>query len=201
MDKTIVLASNNPGKQREYAQLLGPLGYRVLTPGALGIASDPQEDGDSYRENSYIKANALRRLVACPVIADDSGMEIEALGGFPGLFSARFAESCGSFAAAHAAILKRMEGCADRSARFVCCICLLEEPDEEALYFEGACAGHILPAPKGNGGFGYDPIFHCDGANLDFGLASEEEKNAVSHRALAAAKLLSYLKRHAEGDA
>jgi XTP/dITP diphosphohydrolase len=194
MEKTIVLASNNKGKKKEYEEILSPLGYTVLTPRDLGIISDPEESGTTYRENSYIKANALRKKVDCPVIADDSGLEVNALDGFPGLYSSRFGDSCGSYPAAHAKLLERLKGKEDRSAQFLCCICYLAKPDGEPLYFEGECKGHILPSPHGNAGFGYDPIFHCDAANLDFGVASEEEKNAVSHRALASAKLIKWLK-------
>jgi XTP/dITP diphosphohydrolase len=170
------------------------LGYVLYSAKDLNIFAEPVETGKTYAANAYIKAKALRELVKWPVIADDSGLEIKALGDFPGLFSARFAESLGGdYKIVDKEILRRMEGHKDRSAAYRCCICLLEKRDSKPLFFEGVCEGSILHEIKGTKGFGYDPIFRCDKSGINFGECSEEEKNAVSHRAAALKKLVMYL--------
>lgn len=193
MDNIIVLATNNLNKKKEYEEILSPLGYTVKTPKDLGIVSDPEETGGTYRENSYLKAKALASKVSCPVVAEDSGLEINALGKFPGVHSSRFASSFPNYQGAWDAIFARLEGSSDRSAQFVCCICYLESPEAEPVYFEGVCEGTILPKATGNNGFGYDPIFHCKEANVNFGQASEEIKNTYSHRGKASQKFIKYL--------
>jgi XTP/dITP diphosphohydrolase len=196
MNNEIVLATHNANKVREYRELLAPLGYLIYSSKDLNITEEPVEDGKTYRENAYIKAKALRSLVKWPVIADDSGIEIKALGDhFPGIFSARYAEEIGQndYAVVDRLVLEKMKNAKDRSAEYHCCICLLENIDSKPLYFEGICKGHILTEVKGSHGFGYDPIFHYDEGNLDFGACSEDEKNAVSHRARALQKLVVYL--------
>ena len=192
-NKAIVLATNNANKKREYEEILSPLGYIVKTPKDLGIVSDPEETGSSYRENSYLKAKSLANKVSCPVIADDSGLEINALGKFPGIHSSRFASSYASYQEAWDVIFSRLQGNEDRSGQFVCCICYLKSPSDEPIYFEGICKGRILEEAKGNNGFGYDPIFHCDEANVNFGEAPEEIKNKYSHRAKASGELVKFL--------
>lgn len=193
MNKEIVLATNNKNKLREYREILSPLGFLVYCPHDLNIESDPEETGSSYRENAYLKAKALSEKVKWPVIADDSGLEIEALGNFPGLHSARYAASLGGdYQKVCAAVLEKLKGHKNRKAAFHCTICLLNSPTAKPLYFEGVCPGYITDEYKGNHGFGYDPIFHCVDPKMDFGTASEEEKNAVSHRARALKKLLLY---------
>lgn len=196
MSKTLVLASHNSNKLREFKELLNPLGYGVISAGELGIFAEPEETGNSYAENALIKAKALRSLVDYPVLADDSGIEIAALGEhFPGIYSARYCakEAQGDYHKMDALLIQKLQGVSNRAAAYHCCICLLEEKDGEPRYFEGICPGHILEQVKGNHGFGYDPIFHYDEGNLDFGVCSEEEKNAVSHRARAFQKLIAYL--------
>jgi XTP/dITP diphosphohydrolase len=201
MEKILVLATHNKNKVREYKELLEPLGYKVLSASDMLINQDPEETGTTYEENSYIKAKALRNVVPYPVIADDSGIEIKALGEhFPGLHSARWANEIaqGDYAIVDQHVLDLLKETKDRSAEYHCCICLLENSDSKPLYFEGVCKGHILHAITGNNGFGYDPIFHEDEHNLDFGACSEEEKNAVSHRAKAFKKLVKYLSTSAK---
>lgn len=191
MNKQICLATNNKGKLREYREILAPMGFTIYCPADLNVSFDVEETGKDYRENSLLKAKALREIVLFPVIADDSGLEVLALGAFPGLHSSRFAEECGGYPEAYQELFRRLEG-KDRAARFHCCICLLENPDSKPLYFEGDCPGYILDTPNGHNGFGYDPIFHSDEADIDFGIAPEETKNAVSHRAKALQKLKIY---------
>lgn len=173
--------------------MLAPMGYVIYSPMDLNIELDPTEDGASYRENALIKAKAFAKLVKFPVLADDSGLEIHALGNFPGIYSSRFAEECGGYIEAYQEIQKRLEGKEDRSAHFHCSICYLSNIAAKPLYFEGDCPGIILPKPAGDHGFGYDPLFHCDEGDFDFGTASEEEKNRVSHRFHAIQRLRLFL--------
>lgn len=193
MNKEIVLASSNKGKIREYRELLAPLGYVIYSEKDLNLNVDPEETGKTYRENALIKAKAVRSLVKWPVIADDSGIEIESLDNFPGVFTARYAASCGGYPATFVDLNKKLDGKSNRNATYHCCICLLEHPDSKPLYFEGECPGTLLLKPVGNGGFGYDPMFHSSEADLDFGTCSEETKNKYSHRYKALLKLATYL--------
>jgi XTP/dITP diphosphohydrolase len=196
MEKTLVLATHNKNKLREYRELLEPLGYKVLSESDMLITAEPEETGKTYKENALIKAQALRKVVPYPVIADDSGIEISALGEhFPGLHSARWAEEIGhgDYLIVDQHVIDLLTKAKDRSASYHCAICLLENSDSKPRFFEGICEGHILKKITGSNGFGYDPIFHYDQGDLDFGTCSEEEKNAVSHRAMAFQKLVAYL--------
>ncbi len=192
MNKEICLSTNNKGKLKEYRELLSPLGYVVYTPADLNIDLEVEETGSTYRENSYLKALALSKLVSFPVIADDSGLEIASLDNFPGLHSSRFEQECGSYPKAYEKIFKMLEN-KPRDARFVCCICYLENKEAKPLYFEGDVKGEITTSPHGSNGFGYDPIFFCKENNKYFGEISEEEKNSISHRFKASKKLSLFL--------
>lgn len=192
MNKQICLATNNKGKLREYLEMLSPMGFVIYSPADLNIDLDVEENGKDYRENSYLKAKAFRELVPFPVISDDSGLEVLALDGFPGLFSARFAQECGGYPAAYRELSARL-GDKPRAAQFRCCICYLEEKDSKPLYFEGLCPGYLLDAPQGDHGFGYDPLFHSTEADVNFGETDEDTKNKYSHRAKALQKLKLYL--------
>lgn len=194
MNKEIVLATNNPNKTKEYREMLAPLGYVIYSLSDLNLDSDPIETGKDYRENSLLKAQSVISKVHWPVIADDSGIEIAAFNDFPGLYSARFAKAISDdYEIVDSHVLKMMEGVKNRKARYRCVITLLENSTAKPLYFEGICEGEILLEKKGHHGFGYDPIFHCRENNLDFGTASDDEKNAVSHRYKALQKLVVYL--------
>ncbi len=192
MNKEICLSTNNKNKLKEYRELLSPLGYVIYCPNDLNIDLQVNENGKTYRENSYLKALALSKLVSFPVIADDSGLEIKSLDNFPGLYSARFELECGSYQKAYQEIFSRLEG-KNREARFVCCICYLESSTSKPLYFEGEVKGEITKQAHGTNGFGYDPIFFCKENNKYFGLISEEEKNKISHRYKASKKLALFL--------
>ena len=194
MRKQIVLASSNKGKVKEYLEMLSPLGFEILSNADFPNLEEPEENGVNYKENALIKALALRKLTSLPILADDSGIEALALDGFPGLFTARFAKQYGGYPGAWAELFSRLEG-KPRDARFVCTICYLPENSSEPHYFEGICPGYILNAPHGNNGFGYDPIFHSNEADIDFGVAPEEVKNRYSHRGKALAKLCEYLSK------
>ncbi len=192
MNKQICLATNNKGKLAEYRQILAPMGYIIYCPSDLNLDIDVEETGEDYRSNAYLKAKAQAEVVPFPVISDDSGIEIRAMDYKPGLFSARFAKECGSYPKAFEKIFSEIKG-KDRYAQFRCCICYLASAEAKPLYFEGICPGHILEAPAGDHGFGYDPIFHCEEADVDFGLADEKTKNTYSHRAKAIQKLKVFL--------
>lgn len=193
MQKTIVLATCNPGKAKEFAELLGPIGYEVISLKEAGIVSAPIENGATYKENSFIKAKDAAARTNLPVLADDSGVEIEAMGGKPGIHTARYAKEQGGFPAVFDAIFAELKGKDNRKAAFHCCMCLIQGKNQGPLFFEGVCPGEILFEPKGSNGFGYDPIFHSYEANEDFGTASEGIKNQYSHRGKAFQKLKDYL--------
>jgi XTP/dITP diphosphohydrolase len=187
--KAVHLATGNAGKLRELAVLLG-LGAR-LRPPPEGYRP-PEENGQSYRENALIKARALAGAVGGPAIADDSGLEIDALGGAPGLRSARLA---GTDRERIERVLEALRGVPPgrRTARFRCVLALVI-PDGGTLVSEGACEGRIAEAPSGNGGFGYDPIFLVDGSGRSFAEMPAGEKDAISHRGRAARELRRMLR-------
>ena len=193
--KTLILATNNKHKLREFKEMLEPIGYEVKTLKDFGISIDPEENGTTYGENAYIKCKAARALVDHPVISDDSGIEILGLNRFPGIHSSRYVDSeCnGSYEEAFVDINKKLGDNPDRRAEYHCAICLLENLEDEPKIFEGICPGYLLMEPNGIGGFGYDPLFHCTESDQDFGIATEDEKNAVSHRKKALVKLMEYL--------
>lgn len=196
MTKDLLLATGNEHKLEEFQAVLGPLGYHVHSLKEFPAYVEPLENGKTYRENAFIKARSAASLSSFPVLADDSGIEILALGPhFPGVSSHRYARSLGAtYAISNAAIIKLLEGNPERRACFHCCICLLPSKDAEPLYFEGLCPGRITEKPYGSEGFGYDPIFYSDEARICFGLASHQIKNRYSHRAKALLSLIAYLK-------
>jgi XTP/dITP diphosphohydrolase len=190
--KTLVLATRNLGKAREFQDLLGPLGWKVITASQAGYDGEPDETGKTFRENARIKAEEVSRHVTHPVLADDSGLEVEALGGEPGIHSARYAGPGATDAENRAKLLESMAGQSNRRARFVCVLCLMR-PEADALFFEGDCPGAILRQERGDGGFGYDPLFVPYGETRTFAEMTPEEKNPVSHRGRATARLREFL--------
>ena len=188
----LLIATNNEHKLHEYDEMLSPYGIKVHSPKEFGIEDNPDENGISFKENSLIKAESLARFSKMPLIADDSGLSVDALDGFPGIYSARFAKECGGHKYANREIIKRLENKV-KSASFFCVITLVNV-EEKPVQFIGECKGKILNEPKGLGGFGYDPIFYSFEAKMSFGIAPEEVKNKYSHRAKALALLVNYLK-------
>jgi len=189
----IVLASANAGKQREFTALLAPHGIELLLQTALRI--DPiEESGATFADNALLKARHAARAARLPALADDSGLEVDALGGAPGVRSARFAGLAASDADNNARLLERLAGTAlpERTARYRCVLALVRGADDPApLLAEGLWEGLIGLAPVGRGGFGYDPLFLPAGMT---GTAAElpiEVKNRMSHRALALAQLVA----------
>jgi XTP/dITP diphosphohydrolase len=187
----LLLATNNPGKVREVAAILARPGLELVSPADLGKRLDVVEDGKTFEANARAKALASFREFGLPAVADDSGLEIDALGGAPGVRSARFMNGLG-YADKCREILRRMCGRGDRGARFRCCAALVESEDSVRV-FEGVCAGAIAQEPRGASGFGYDPIFTPDGGDQTFAELGPEEKNRISHRARAFAQVRDYL--------
>lgn len=187
----LILATNNKGKVKEYKEIFSPLGYEVFSQGEAGINIDVDETGKTFSENAYLKAKAIYDITRSYVLADDSGLEVSALDGRPGIYSARYApegKRCEK-------ILDEMKEVPDdkRQARFVCSICLICA-DGKKITAEGYCNGKIGYEKKGNNGFGYDPIFIYDN-DRTLAQMTDDEKNAVSHRGKAVENLVEILKQ------
>jgi XTP/dITP diphosphohydrolase len=196
--KRVVLASANPGKLRELAALLAPYGLELLSQQALGIGA-VEETGTSFLENALLKARHAAGAAQLPALADDSGLEVDALDGRPGVRSARYAGEGASDAANLALLLTELHGVAParRSARYQCVVAWVRTAEDPApLIAHGTWEGHIALAPRGSGGFGYDPAFIPAGGQHTAAELSAEEKNRVSHRALAMRALVAALKTH-----
>ena len=194
MNYEMVLATNNKHKLQEVREILSPCGIIVYCPRDLNMnVPEPVEDGKTYYENALIKAKNLAKYTIFPVIADDSGLEVEAMDNKPGIYSARFASECGGHDKAIETILNNLKDKDNRRARFVCDIVLVNVEDKP-LRFEGIVDGEIGEKPEGEGGFGYDPIFISKEANKCYGLLEAKEKNIYSHRAKALKKLITYLR-------
>ena len=194
MNYEIILATNNKHKLKEVREILSP--HKITVYGLNDLNLKPEEaieNADTYFGNALIKAKEVQKLTTMPIIADDSGLEIEAMDNKPGLHSARFASECGGHDKAIRQILEYLKDKDNRKARFICDIVLLNE-DKEPLLFEGIVPGHIATQAYGEGGFGYDPIFVADELNKTYAEMNDEEKNKVSHRGKALKKLLTYLR-------
>jgi XTP/dITP diphosphohydrolase len=184
----IVLASHNPGKLREIEALLSPLGVEVVSAGALGLA-EPVEDAPDFAGNARIKAVAAATASGMPALSDDSGFCVAALDGAPGVFSARWAGPAKDFAAAMALLHERIGDNPDRRAWFIAALCVAW-PDGDTETFLGRIDGAVVWPPRGDKGFGYDPMFVPVGGKLTFGEIEPDAKHAVSHRARAFAQVL-----------
>lgn len=190
------MASNNPGKVAELQSLLADMqGLILLTPADLGLDLEVTEDGGSYAENAAKKALAFSQAGGKISLADDSGLEVEALNDAPGLYSARYAPKKGAEDADRRTfLLQQLEGKAEPwKAVFRSTVCLAT-PSGELHYAEGECAGRIIPEERGDGGFGYDPIFMLAGESRTMAELATEEKNRVSHRAGAILEIKPILK-------
>ncbi len=184
----LVIASHNQGKVREIGELLAPFGAEVVSSAALGLA-EPEETGTTFAANAELKARAAAAASGLPALADDSGLAVDALGGDPGIYSARWAPDK-DFAAAMAKVHRAMGEAAERRARFVC-VLALAWPDGHCETFEGTVEGDIVWPPRGSRGFGYDPIFQPLGRDLTFAEMDPAAKHAISHRADAFRKLVA----------
>ncbi len=187
----LVIASHNEGKVRELAELFAPHGIDCISAGSLGLP-EPEETGASFAENAAIKAKAAAQGSGLPALADDSGLEVAALGGEPGIHSARWGGGAKDFGLAMARVRRELEasGASDARANFTCALALAV-PGSAAQIFEGRVFGTIVWPPRGSRGFGYDPIFVPDGYNETFGEMEPELKNRLSHRMRAFEKLMA----------
>ena len=189
----LVVASHNAGKVREIAALLGPLGLEPVSAGELGL-SEPEETETTFAGNAALKARAAAEASGLPALADDSGLEVFAIDGDPGVYSARWAGPNKDFAAAMKSVWAKLSAKGDdRAARFVCALALAT-PGGAVEVFEGEARGHIVWPPRGEKGFGYDPIFEPEGHARTFGEMSHDEKLPLTHRARAFEKLVAALK-------
>lgn len=178
MARKIVLASGNKGKIREISGML--TGYEVVGYKDLGIDLEIEENGDTFYENALIKAKTISDMINLPVLADDSGLMVDALGGAPGIYSARYAGD-GIDEHNNQKLLEELKGKENRKAKFVCSM-VLYFPSGKILSSYGETLGLILEKPEGEEGFGYDPLFYSLDLNKSLGIASFEEKNTISHR-------------------
>ncbi len=193
----IVLASSNPGKLRELAALLAPLRFELLSQGELGISA-PEETGTTFRENALLKARYAAEHAGLPALADDSGLEVDALGGGPGVRSARYAGAGASERTNLERLLRELETTPEgqRAARYQCVIAYVRSAaDPKPLLATGTWEGHIARLPAGSGGFGYDPAFVPAGQTCTAAQLAPARKNALSHRAQALQALIAGLAR------
>jgi XTP/dITP diphosphohydrolase len=186
---TLVLASHNAGKLREIETLMQPLGIKVISAGALGLP-EPEEPAPDFAGNAVIKALAAATASGMPALSDDSGFCVAALGGEPGVLSARWAGPSKDFAAAMTRVQEKLGDNPDRRAWFVAALCLAW-PDQHTETYIGRVDGSVVWPPKGDRGFGYDPMFVPAGSSLTFGEMDPDTKHAVSHRARAFAQVMA----------
>lgn len=191
MIDTLVIASHNEGKVREIRELLAPFVLKIVSAGDVHIP-EPEETGKTFVENAELKARHAAELAKLPALADDSGLVVPAIGGAPGIYSARWAGLNKDFTTAFARIRSEL-GDKDPAAYFVC-VLSLAMPDGKTYNFEGRIDGKFTFPPRGTHGFGYDPIFIPDGYAITFGEFDPAEKNRISHRARAFEKLSAFLK-------
>lgn len=195
MKKQLVFATGNQGKVNEFRQMLGEE-YEILSMKDLDVDVDIVEDGKSFEENAIIKAKAVCEATGQMVLADDSGFEVDALGGEPGIYSSRFMGEDTPYSVKNAELLRRCEDVPEeeRGARFVCVIACAF-PDGRVETVKGVIEGKLAHEPKGENGFGYDPIFYYPERGMTTGEMEPEEKNAISHRGQAVRKMVDLLKK------
>jgi XTP/dITP diphosphohydrolase len=192
--KTLVLASSNPGKVREFGELFAPLGIEVVPQSSLGVP-DAEEPHATFLENALAKAQNAARHTKLPALADDSGICVAALGGEPGVHSARFAGEPKSERRNNEKLVRLLAGNPDRRAHYYCVVVLVRHADDpEPLIAEGRWHGEVIDAPRGAGGFGYDPHFLLPDLGRTAAELEPREKHAVSHRGKALRRLLALLR-------
>lgn len=188
--KKLLAATGNKHKIHEFRAILGPFGVEFLAPMDVGGIPEPEETGDTFEENALIKARSAAGFSGMDAFADDSGLEIDALGGAPGIYSSRYADTN---VARIERVLRELRGVANRRARFVCVVALAS-PDGRYETTRGTVEGVITEAPRGDGGFGYDPIFLPDGHESTFAELPSDVKDSISHRANALRAAIPLLK-------
>jgi non-canonical purine NTP pyrophosphatase (RdgB/HAM1 family) len=187
----LVIASHNPGKVREIRELVLPFGVAVVSAGELGLP-EPEETGDTFAANAALKARAAADAARLPALADDSGLVVPALDGAPGIYSARWAGPSKDFALAMQRVQTALGDNPDRRAAFVC-VLAVAWPEGGLRDFEGRVDGSLVWPPRGDRGFGYDPMFVPAGGRLSFGEMAPDAKHAISHRAIAFRRLVDGL--------
>jgi len=199
MPQAVVIATGNAGKVNEFCAILKDSAFSFSASKEIGFSEEVEENAQTFKGNAELKAKAVFDYVSSKdeygnywVVADDSGLEVEALGGKPGVLSARYAGENATNIERCAKLLKEMKGKTNRNARFVCCLCLMR-PKRLPEFFEGECRGSVLTEPRGTRGFGYDPVFLPEGYTRGFGEIDEDEKNALSHRGKAIKNMLAKL--------
>lgn len=193
----VVIATNNQGKVKEFKAMLSPLGYEPVSLRDEGIEINVVEDGETFEENAHLKAKAVYEICGSPVIADDSGLEVDFLDGAPGIYSARYAGEDATDKELCEKILSELDGVDEsmRTARFVCALyCIIDSETEYSVL--GTLEGSIGTEPRGENGFGYDPIFMVEDRSV--AELSDEEKNNISHRSNALSKLTEILSEEKE---
>ena len=188
-EERLIIASHNPGKVREIGELLSPWAVQVVSAGELGLP-EPKETGNTFVANARLKADAAALKANLPALADDSGLAVCALNGAPGIYSARWGGARKDFGAAMARVNEEIGDNPDRRAQFVCALAL-SWPDAHSEVFEGVVDGTVVWPPRGDRGFGYDPMFVADGDAGTYGEIDPVKKHANSHRAVAFRKLVA----------
>ena len=189
----VIAATKNKGKLREMNEILSPLGIEIVPQEDVGISVDVEETGRTFEENALIKARAVRMVSDYPVLADDSGLCVDCLGGAPGVRSARYAGDGASDSDKINKLLSEIGDNENRNARFVTCVAYISEDGRE-ITAHGEVKGHITHTPHGENGFGYDPVFYSAELKRTFAECSDDEKNSVSHRCRALKNLYDKLK-------
>lgn len=189
--RTIVIATKNKGKLREFRSILADAYDDILSLSDFNNIPDIEETGLSFRENAFIKAKTTSDFLGMDAIGDDSGLVVDALGGAPGIYSARYAGKGASDDDNNEKLLSELKEENNRKAKFVCCIALVRA-DGAQEFFEGECSGQIIQEKRGESGFGYDPVFYVPQYGKTMAELGPEIKNRISHRAIASGKLLSY---------
>jgi XTP/dITP diphosphohydrolase len=195
---TLVFATRNPGKLAELTDLVAPLGLTVRSAHELGVPAIAEE-GETFAENAAHKARETARFTGLPALADDSGLEVTALGGEPGVHSARYAGPGASDQDNNAKLLEMLRGVppSERTARFVCVVAFVDPARAAEAHLErGTCEGRILESPRGEGGFGYDPLFFVESQQQTFAELDKALKNDLSHRGRAVRQMLRHLGTH-----
>ena len=196
--KTLLIATNNPGKIAEISAILAPLPLKLITPAELGLTLSIPEDGQSYFENAHKKAAAFAQVSKLPTLADDSGLEVEVLGGAPGVHSHRYlADPSATDEQRCRALLNQLSVYPRPWKAAFHCEIVLCNPNEIVLRSHGSCPGEIIPEFRGKNGFGYDPIFLVEGTNQTMAELTDEQKNRISHRAKALQAAWNDLQRFA----
>ena len=196
----LILASNNAHKAKEFREILAPLGIEVVTQSEAGCDFEADETGVTFEENAYIKAEAAMKATGLAAVSDDSGLEVDSLGGEPGVHSARYTgRHEDSDADRRAFLMKKLEGVEHRSARFVSAICCAF-PNGDVLRARGTCEGEIATREAGENGFGYDAMFIPEGSERTMAELSADEKNAISHRGRALREFARLLKEYCDAD-